>query len=173
MQITEVTSALGAPAEQTVASGVYVWAADDGSVLYVGESRNVDDRVSAERRWAREFRAGYADGGSLDIAGCGLAVVLSRAGCDRVHRWPVSNEVERKATQNALIRLAALQGATPPAQGAGWDYYRERTATAERTNALVSGWLHSSHDIGATSAAERSALLEAFDRLAAVSEVLA
>ena len=130
--------------ERLERAGLYVWLTDDklrGRPLYIGSSADVDGRLAKERRWIASFRDRRVSGLSRwHAAGCGLEPVLD-AHLDRhvaVWRMPLT---EARALEVALIRLCALYGETPPAQGVGWDWGREGESVAKgAASALLSDW---------------------------------
>lgn len=125
----------GAPAAGE--SGVYTWVDGDGDladVLYIGEAKNLRDRISGELAWTREFE-------NPESTGCGLSAVLAAYPRRTVHNWPVS-PATRVHIQIALIRLSAMTGGTPPAQGAGFNYPRRRTDTEKEVYRLLDEWFH-------------------------------
>lgn len=151
MDLHDVLAAMGTPTNSPPAdSGVYVWVDEDGFVIYVGESSDVANRVGRERQWADNFRAERDAGDSLwDAAGCGLSAVLDHhaASMPRVVAWSVASADERKARQTALIRLSALLGATPPGQGAGWDYGRGNSEGDRMTSRILDAWFEEGSDV--------------------------
>jgi hypothetical protein len=139
-----VTTALGSAGVAAAAqSGVYVWIAGDppgASVLYIGEAANLARRLANEEAYTQNFLRLRGEGCDLwDAAGCGLEAVLARHPSRQALTWPFGPQ-HRRHVQTALIRLAALTGATPPAQGAGWDYGRGRTHNDVQASALLKTW---------------------------------
>lgn len=145
MKLALVQAALASPGVMPEAtSGVYVWASSgvpDAEVLYIGEAVDLHERTSHEGQWAKKFEANRTIGLNLwDSAGCGLEAVLAHYPERRPIAWPLPQH-ERKHVQVALIRLAALTGATPPGQGAGWDYGKGKPGTLDdRVCALMRDW---------------------------------
>ncbi len=144
MRLELVTAVLGsAGTPPTGQSGVYVWADDDAidaSVLYIGEADNLTRRLTREEGFTRSFLKLREEGTNLwDSAGCGLEAVLGRHPSRRALTWPYEAH-ERKHVQTALIRLSALTGATPPAQGAGWDYGRGKSHSDVQASKLLQQW---------------------------------
>lgn len=146
MRLALVEMALGAAGvPATEGTGVYVWADGefpDAYVLYIGEAANVRKRIGDEQAWAEQFAQLRHAGHSLwESAGCGLSAVLATASSPTVFTWPMDAS-RRKLVQVALIRLAALTGGTPPAQGAGWDYDRGRSALDIAASGLLGEWFN-------------------------------
>lgn len=138
----------GAGTPPTEQSGVYVWTdidAPDASVLYIGEADNLARRLKREEEFIRSFLKLRDEGNNLwDSAGCGLEAVLGRHPSRQAFTWPYEAH-ERKHVETALIRLAALTGATPPAQGAGWDYDRGKSHSDVQASKLLKQWFHRPH----------------------------
>lgn len=144
MRLELVTTALRAAGVAAAAqSGVYVWATADApaaSVLYIGEAANLAVRLANEEAYTQNFLRLRSRGHHLwDAAGCGLEAVLARHPGRQALTWPFAPD-QRRHVQTALIRLAALTGATPPAQGAGWDYGKSKTHSDVQASALLQTW---------------------------------
>jgi hypothetical protein len=144
MRLELVTTALrAAGVAATAQSGVYVWATSDAAaatVLYIGEATNLAVRLANEEAYTRNFLRLREEGHHLwDAAGCGLEAVLARHPGRRALTWPFPPD-QRRHVQTALIRLAALAGATPPAQGAGWDYGKGKSHSDVQASALLQTW---------------------------------
>ncbi|MEV0133644.1 hypothetical protein AB0H83_34930 [Dactylosporangium sp. NPDC050688] len=161
MRLEVVIAALGstgtAPSHQ---SGVYVWAdgrAADADVLYIGEAADLKQRLTREESWTRNFMTRRHEGEHLwNSAGCGLEAVLARYPTRQPHTWPLSHH-HRKQVQTALIRLAALAGATPPGQGAGWDYGKGKTLHDAEVTELLTRWFADEDFVGLTERAVATA----------------
>ena len=115
-------------------SGVYAWCVGPSRplavILYWGETGNVKARTDRQRAWAEEFAEAVAGGTDRwTAAGGALSPVLAAHLPDAYPvMWPVDGRTERKGHEIALIRMSALHGATPPAQGGGWDWWPQTPA---------------------------------------------
>lgn len=121
MNISMVRAALGPESpDKVTGSGIYVWVdagVPEQPVLYIGKSGTVARRTSNESTWTEQFRDARRRGNTLWYsAGCGLSPVLAAAVDPQVFMWALGKD-DAAATETALIRLAAMTGGTPPAQG--------------------------------------------------------
>ncbi|MEW1723129.1 hypothetical protein [Streptomyces sp. NPDC093109] len=152
VDIGMVRAAVGPESDVVVnGPGVYVWidaGVDEQPVLYIGRSRNVSLRTSNERLWTEQFRdARRRDNTLWYSAGCGLAPVLAAARDPQVRTWPME-KADAGATETALIRLAAMTGGTPPAQGAGWGWGRGDCAESTHpVHTLLNTWFDPQHAV--------------------------
>lgn len=151
MDLDLVRAVLGIENPSVLAeSGLYTWT-DAGNpglpVLYVGEAGNVLSRTNHERTWAAEFQELRDSGQSpWHAAGCALDVVLAAAIKPIVAMRPMDKQ-QRVATEIALVRLAAITGGTPPAQGGGWDWGRERSASSQAASSMLYQWFTPEHPL--------------------------
>ncbi len=152
MNIDMVHAALGPQSPDGVTgSGIYVWidaGVTEQPVLYIGRSGNVTRRTSNERTWTEQFKAARRRGNTLwYAAGCGLAPVLAAAVDPQVLMWALG-PADAAATETALIRLAALTGGTPPAQGGGWGWGRgDQAASPDPVHLLLNRWFQDDHSV--------------------------
>ncbi|MBM2623396.1 hypothetical protein JIG36_48670 [Actinoplanes sp. LDG1-06] len=139
--IEKVLAAAGVPPASK--SGVYAWLESqdkNAQVLYIGEAESLKKRIGKESNFVQNFVLNRKKGAGLwEASGCGLEPVLAAFPERRCLTWPVEKS-ERRHVQTALIRLSALTGGTPPAQGAGWDYDRGHTHTDRRASELLYTW---------------------------------
>ncbi|HEV2347929.1 MAG TPA: hypothetical protein VGS97_27830 [Actinocrinis sp.] len=106
-------------------------------------------RTNNERRWATSFRERRDSGQSLwQSAGCALSPILAAAIEPIAVMWPM-DEQRRAATETALVRLAAMTGATPPAQGGGWNWSRESSVIGQTANSMLDHWFTLGHALAA------------------------
>ncbi|UNO40656.1 hypothetical protein [Streptomyces sp. MST-110588] len=152
MDMSLVRAAIG-PESDAVAdgSGTYVWIDADvpgQPVLYIGKSDNLRRRTSDERVWTEQFRDARRRGHSVwYAAGCGLSPVLAAAQNAQVLTWPME-KARAVATETALIRLAAMTGGTPPAQGAGWGWGRgDCSDSSHPVQVLLNTWFDPGHAV--------------------------
>ncbi|MFD7590979.1 hypothetical protein ACFV84_36685 [Kitasatospora sp. NPDC059811] len=150
MDIGTIRAAIGPESpDEVTGSGIYVWV-DAGAVghpvLYIGRSGNVARRTRNERTWTEQFRDARRRGNTLWYsAGCGLSPVLAAAADPQVFMWALGKE-DAGATETALIRLAAMTGGTPPAQGAGWGWGRgDQAGSPDPVHQLLSRWFEGDH----------------------------
>lgn len=55
---------------------------------------------------------------------------------------------ERRVAERALIRLSAIDGGTPPAQGGGWGWWSKVTAPRPlAVRALLKEWFTDGHQV--------------------------
>lgn len=153
MNLNLVRTAIGhQSATIRAASGVYIWVdkgLPDQPVLYIGEAEDVRKRTGDERVWAQHFQSSRRMGRSLwQAAGCALTPVLDAATDPKALMWPMDRP-QRVATEAALIRLAALTGGTPPAQGGGWNWNYPTTDSAKTASALLDEWFAPDHELNA------------------------
>jgi len=120
-------------------------------VLYIGKSGNVARRTSNERVWTEQFRDARDRGNTLWYsAGCALSPVLAAARQPQAMMWAME-EAEAAAAETALIRLAAMTGATPPAQGGGWGWGRgDQAQSPQRVHELLNEWFTAGHAVHST-----------------------
>ncbi|WP_194894165.1 hypothetical protein [Catenulispora pinisilvae] len=129
--------------EPTRQSGVYGWCVGPtrelAVVQYWGEAGNVKARTDYQRARAEEFAEAVANGTDRwTAAGAALTPVLAAHLPDAYPvMWPVDGATERKGYEIALIRMSALHGATPPAQGGGWDWWPQTPAKWAAMSARV------------------------------------
>lgn len=72
------------------------------------------------------------------VAGGALSPVLAAHLPDAYPvMWPLEGRTERTGHEIALIRMSALHGATPPAQGGGWDWWPQTPAKWAAMSARV------------------------------------
>ncbi|MFG2918279.1 hypothetical protein ACGF0D_36005 [Kitasatospora sp. NPDC048298] len=150
MNIDMVRAAIGPESPgKVIGSGIYVWfdaATVEHPVLYIGKSGNVARRTSNERTWTEQFKDARRRGNTLWYsAGCGLSAVLAAAADPQVFMWAFGKP-EAAATERALIRLAAMTGGTPPAQGGGWGWGRgDQAGSPDAVHQLLNLWFQEDH----------------------------
>lgn len=149
MTLDLLAKTLGQPSAVTHSSGPYAWYERarrprrwrPGQVLYVGESGDVAARIADQRSWAAEYAEQIAAGADpWTPATCGLAVILVMASDPVAVMWPCDGDAARMAKETAAIRLLALAGLTPPANGAGWDWDRGRSSVDRLASPMLYQW---------------------------------
>lgn len=156
-QVREAMHNEGVMASELRASGIYVWVNERGEILYIGESSGVAKRTRHEASWRDAFAKGTITQSLWEAAGCGLAAVLAHAGASDCYAWAL-DAADRKSHQNALIRLSALMGSTPPAQGAGWDYGAGKSAADVAASDVLWDWFADGHAVRALTEEARGAI---------------
>ncbi|GAA2749765.1 hypothetical protein [Amnibacterium kyonggiense] len=149
MHLTDIEAALGAPAspDRVRGSGVFAWADPDGVVLFIGESSEVHTLMHRHELLRSRVIEALRSRPTAEIPVSGLGSVLARAGGLREACWPVPTAGGRRALRDALVRLAAVLGATPAAQGAEsdvWHELREGDATSRR---IIESWSQPDHPV--------------------------
>lgn len=127
--------------DPTAGPGVYGWCVGKpraiAVVLYWGKSTDVSSRVKLERAGAEAFARNVADGWSRwEAAGNALSPVLAVHTDAYPVMWPIDgDDAMLRGHETALIRMSALHGGTPPAQGGGWDYWPQTPAQWQELSA--------------------------------------
>lgn len=149
MHLTDIEVALDAPAspDRVHGSGVFAWADPDGVVLFIGESSEVRTLMHRHELLRSRMLDELRSRPTAEIPASGLASVLARAAGLREASWPVPTAGGRRALRDALVRLAAVLGATPAAQGAEsdvWHELREGDVTSRR---IIQSWSKPDHPV--------------------------